>query len=68
VRDARRSGNPLLATKSIDQLRSEADAAHGLKRTLGPWDLVMLGIGAIIGAGLFRAHGRRGRQTTPARR
>jgi APA family basic amino acid/polyamine antiporter len=46
-------GNPLLATKSIDQLRTEADAAHGLKRTLGPWDLVMLGIGAIIGAGLF---------------
>jgi APA family basic amino acid/polyamine antiporter len=46
-------GNPLLATKSIDQLRAEADAAHGLKRTLGPADLVMLGIGAIIGAGLF---------------
>jgi basic amino acid/polyamine antiporter, APA family len=46
-------GNPLLATKSVDQLRLDADAAHGLKRTLGPFDLVMLGIGAIIGAGLF---------------
>ena len=46
-------GNPLFATKSVDALRAEADAAHGLKRTLGPFDLVMLGIGAIIGAGLF---------------
>jgi APA family basic amino acid/polyamine antiporter len=45
--------NPLFATKSVDQLRADADAAHGLKRTLGPADLVMLGIGAIIGAGLF---------------
>ena len=45
--------NPLFATKSIDELRVDADAAHGLKRTLGAADLVMLGIGAIIGAGLF---------------
>jgi APA family basic amino acid/polyamine antiporter len=45
--------NPLLATKSIADLRAEADAHHGLKRTLGPVDLIMLGIGAIIGAGLF---------------
>jgi APA family basic amino acid/polyamine antiporter len=47
------SDNPLLATKSVDQLRSDADASHGLKRTLGPAGLVGLGIGAIIGAGLF---------------
>jgi basic amino acid/polyamine antiporter, APA family len=45
--------NPLFATKSVDQLRGEADGAHGLKRTLGPAGLVGLGIGAIIGAGLF---------------
>src|SRR5262245_18680146 len=45
--------NPLFATKSVDKLRAEAEAAHGLKRTLGPADLVLLGIGAIIGAGLF---------------
>jgi APA family basic amino acid/polyamine antiporter len=45
----------LTRTKPIDSLLSEA-AATGeatLKRTLGPWALVALGIGAIIGAGLF---------------
>jgi APA family basic amino acid/polyamine antiporter len=45
----------LLRTKSVDRLIAEA-AASGegtLKRTLGPWALIALGIGAIIGAGLF---------------
>ena len=32
---------------------AEDTGAHCLKRTLGPVNLVMLGIGAIIGAGLF---------------
>lgn len=42
------------ATKSIDKLMKEAsDTEHGLKRALGPVDLVMLGVGAIIGAGIF---------------
>jgi APA family basic amino acid/polyamine antiporter len=45
--------NPLFATKSIEHLRAEADHGGGLKRTLGSFDLVALGIGAIIGAGLF---------------
>ncbi len=42
-------------TKSIDRLMqdSEAGGENGLKRTLGAWSLVGLGIGAIIGAGLF---------------
>jgi APA family basic amino acid/polyamine antiporter len=44
----------LFATKSIDKLAREAsDTEHGLKRALGPVDLVMLGVGAIIGAGIF---------------
>src|SRR5581483_9473161 len=45
----------LFATKSIDSLMGEAreTGEHSLKRTLGPVNLIMLGIGAIIGAGLF---------------
>jgi len=40
--------------KSIDLLLAEAsDSEKGLKRTLTAWSLVALGIGAIIGAGLF---------------
>jgi APA family basic amino acid/polyamine antiporter len=42
----------LFRTKSIDLLRAESGETR-LKRTLGPWSLVALGIGAIIGAGLF---------------
>ena len=42
----------LFRTKSIDRLRAESGETR-LKRTLGPWSLVALGIGAIIGAGLF---------------
>jgi APA family basic amino acid/polyamine antiporter len=43
----------LFATKSVDKLREAAEIDHGLKRTLGALDLVMLGIGAIIGTGIF---------------
>ena len=45
----------LFRTKSIDILLGDARATGEgtLKRTLGPWALVALGIGAIIGAGLF---------------
>ena len=42
----------LFRTKSIDGLTAESGSAP-LKRTLGPLSLVALGIGAIIGAGLF---------------
>jgi APA family basic amino acid/polyamine antiporter len=48
-------GNPLFATKSLDTLMREASdiGEHSLKRALGPVNLVTLGIGAIIGAGIF---------------
>src|ERR1044072_4432818 len=44
----------LFRKKSLDVLMAQAaDSEKGLKRTLGAWSLVALGIGAIIGAGLF---------------
>jgi basic amino acid/polyamine antiporter, APA family len=44
----------LTRTKSLQTLLAQAgDTKNGLKRTLGARDLVALGIGAIIGAGLF---------------
>ena len=44
----------LFATKPIARIMRESEAGtHQLKRTLGPVNLVALGIGAIIGAGLF---------------
>ncbi len=40
--------------KPLEQLLNEAaDSEKGLKRTLTAWSLIALGIGAIIGAGLF---------------
>ncbi|MGH6630109.1 MAG: amino acid permease, partial [Burkholderiales bacterium] len=50
--------NQLFARKSIDKLL--ADAAHpdrSLKKTLGPWSLTALGIGAVIGSGIFTVVG-----------
>ena len=48
----------LTATKSLERIKSEADdSEHSLKRTLGPVNLIALGIGAIIGAGLFSLTG-----------
>ena len=44
----------LFRTKSLDTLLAQAaDSEKSLKRTLGAGSLVALGIGAIIGAGLF---------------
>jgi APA family basic amino acid/polyamine antiporter len=45
----------LLATKSIESIMGEASETgeNTLKRSLGAWSLVALGIGAIIGTGIF---------------
>jgi len=44
----------LFRKKSLSHMLSQAeDAEKGLKRTLGAGHLIALGIGAIIGAGLF---------------
>ncbi len=48
-------GGKLFATKPINTILAEAEGSgdHTLKRALGPINLVTLGIGAIIGAGIF---------------
>src|SRR2546428_10694228 len=45
----------LFARKPLDKLMEEAQEVgeHSLKRSLGPMNLIALGIGGIIGAGLF---------------
>ncbi len=43
----------LLRRKSVTDLQAEALTDHSLKRALGALNLTMLGIGAIIGTGIF---------------
>jgi APA family basic amino acid/polyamine antiporter len=51
---AKPNGSQLLRCKSIDKLLAEADRPeHRLRKALGPWSLMALGIGAIIGSGIF---------------
>src|SRR4051812_14333667 len=47
----------LLSRKPISALVSETENPHGLKRALGAGDLIMLAIGAVIGAGIFGSIG-----------
>jgi APA family basic amino acid/polyamine antiporter len=44
----------LFRTKPVEQILADSDHPdHRLKKTLTAWDLTMLGIGAIIGTGIF---------------
>jgi APA family basic amino acid/polyamine antiporter len=45
--------NSLFQTKPMEVLQAESGNEHGLKRTLGRYNLIALGIGAVIGAGIF---------------
>ncbi len=47
----------LFKRKPIADLVPEGDGAQTMKRTLGAGDLIMLAIGAVIGAGIFGAIG-----------
>jgi len=48
----------LFAKKSIDKLISDSERpGHRLPKSLGPWSLTALGIGAIIGSGIFALTG-----------
>ena len=43
----------LFRTKSLDDMVASAQSIHGLKKVLGPLDLMLIGIGAIVGTGIF---------------
>ena len=48
----------LFRTKNIDALiAASEDPDRRLRRTLGPWSLTALGIGAVIGSGIFTVTG-----------
>ena len=52
--EAQPSGSQLLRCKSIDKLIADAnEPGKRLEKSLGPWSLTALGIGAIIGSGIF---------------
>lgn len=48
----------MFACKSLDTLHSEMEGENRLHRVLGPISLTSLGVGAIIGAGIFAMTGR----------
>lgn len=59
----------LFVKKSVASLLNEAknENGQGMKRVLGPWGLVALGVGVVIGAGLFSVTGVvAGEHTGPA--
>ena len=47
----------LFARKPIEALLAEGENPNGLRRVLGAGDLIMLAIGAVIGAGIFGSIG-----------
>jgi APA family basic amino acid/polyamine antiporter len=55
--------NPLLARKPLAMLINEARGESELRRVLGPLQLTSLGVGAVIGAGIFVSTGAVARQT-----
>lgn len=55
----------LFARRSVTELHAEGERS-GLKRSLGAFDLVLLGVGAIIGAGIFGTIGQAAGAAGPA--
>jgi basic amino acid/polyamine antiporter, APA family len=55
--------NPLFARKPLSLLLEELKGENRLRRVLGPVQLTSLGVGAVIGAGIFVSIGAVARQT-----
>jgi APA family basic amino acid/polyamine antiporter len=47
----------LFVTKPLDQIMAESESDNSLRRSLGPLSLISLGVGGIIGAGIFTLTG-----------
>jgi basic amino acid/polyamine antiporter, APA family len=47
----------LFSLKTIDRVMRESEGENQLRRTLGPFSLIALGVGAVIGAGIFTLTG-----------
>src|ERR1700740_1931101 len=45
--------NPIFRRKSIEQLQQEAGESRQFRRVLGLWQLTAIGLGGIIGVGIF---------------
>ena len=55
----------LLTLKNPDSMSKQAQDG-GLKKTLGAFDLIILGVGAIIGSGIFTVVGLAAQDAGPA--
>jgi basic amino acid/polyamine antiporter, APA family len=54
IKERSETRNSLWRVKPVDLiLKQSEDNEHGLKRTLGPFSITLLGIGAIVGTGIF---------------
>ena len=47
------SWNQLIQTKSLSSIVGDMEEGHSLKRSLGPVSLTAMGVGSIIGTGIF---------------
>jgi len=56
----------LFRTKNLDHMVEQSRATGGLKKVLGPMDLILMGIGAIIGTGIFVLTGTGALKAGPA--
>ena len=61
--EIRPMANPLFARKPLAMLLEELEGKDRLKRVLGPVGLTSMGIGAVIGAGIFVSTGQAAHQT-----
>jgi len=56
----------IFRTKNLDEMIASSHKPGGLSKVLGPFDLIMMGIGAIIGTGIFVLTGTGALKAGPA--